>query len=72
MSVYVYIYIIYNSSKHQPNNVRLYIIYMYIFKFLLYFEKQIKIKLRWYLTLQGDNSVKSAERFNYVALFREY
>ena len=23
-------------------------------------------------TLQGDNSVKSAERFDYVALLREY
>ena len=28
--------------------------------------------LRWYLTLQGDNSVKSAKRFNYVVLLREY
>ena len=24
-----------------------------------------------YLTLQGDNSVKSAKRFNYVVLFKE-
>ena len=28
--------------------------------------------LRWYLTLQGENSVKSAERFNDIVLLREY
>ena len=27
--------------------------------------------LRWYLTLQGDNSVKSAKRFNYIVLQKE-
>ena len=28
--------------------------------------------LMWYLTLQGDNSVKSAEHFNDVVFTREY
>ena len=28
--------------------------------------------LRWYLTLQGDNAVKSAKRFNDIVLLREY
>ena len=28
--------------------------------------------IRWYLTLQGDNSVKSAKRFNYNVLYKEY
>ena len=26
--------------------------------------------LRWYLTLQGDNSVKSAKRFNYSCVVK--
>ena len=26
--------------------------------------------LRWYLTLQGDNSIKSAKRFNDIVLLR--
>ena len=35
-------------------------------------DRREKTSLRWYLTLQGDNSVKSAKRFNYVVLLREY
>ena len=32
----------------------------------LYFLFFFNIKLRWYLTLQGDNSLKSVERFNHM------
>ena len=37
-------------------------------RFFLYISLKtlVIVYLKWYLTLQGDNSVKSAKRFNYV------
>ena len=48
------------------------IIEIYVFSVFKYQNHLVSCSLRWYLTLQGDNSVKSAERFNDVVFIREY
>ena len=69
-------HLIYQSIQANDVGVDIYVtFYTFMFFFRWWIVVSILIQiihhhifLRWYLTLQGDNSVKSAKRFNYVVL----